>query len=88
MSAKAEVEDTVSTRPHMPLSSKVCCGLLCQIRIFFDPLTLLSTAPYRIKYPVRTMNDSVQYFATVTAVNRAGLNTSVSGLPIKVDTSA
>jgi hypothetical protein len=34
------------------------------------------------------MNDSVQYFATVTAVNRAGLNTSVSGLPIKVDTTS
>ncbi|KIY96019.1 adenylate cyclase [Monoraphidium neglectum] len=53
-----------------------------------DVLVVAPNATQLIKYPVRTMNDSVQYFATVTAVNRAGLNTSVSGLPIKVDTTS
>ena len=37
---------------------------------------------------MRTLNDSVQYFAVVTAVNRAGLNASARGLPVRVDTKA
>jgi hypothetical protein len=42
----------------------------------------------RIHYPVRTLNNSLQYFVRVTAVNRAGLSVSAAGLPIKVDTAA
>jgi hypothetical protein len=44
--------------------------------------------PPRIHYPVRTLSNGLQYFARVTAVNRAGLNVSASGMPIKVDTTA
>jgi hypothetical protein len=42
----------------------------------------------RIRYPIRPLNGSLQYFARVTAVNRAGLNATAAGLPIGVDASA
>lgn len=44
--------------------------------------------PRRIRYPVRTMNSSMQYFVRVTAINGAGLNVTAAGLPISVDTTA
>lgn len=45
-----------------------------------------TSGPLRIRYPVRSLNDSFQYFARITAVNLAGLNITAAGLPIRVDT--
>jgi hypothetical protein len=38
-----------------------------------------------VRYPVRGLDDGLLYFARVTAVDRAGLNASADGLPIRVD---